>query len=384
MLKFIELVLKNLGRNRVRTILTALAVLVLTTIYSVVDSTTAFIGQLVSNAADTRLVIREKWIVPSQMPNRYARMIGDVPGVEDWTVWHNYIGYLDQSKRMDRRGLGIATRIDNLREMHPGLETLDPELIEEMKQEKTGALVGSGVMKAMDWRIGQRFTLISMTQAGANLEFKIVGVLPPGGRWSQNFFFREDYFQEGTGDKGRMNMMWIRVRDPAVGQQVATQIEKMFEKSDAEVLVETESAGVARLADRTQSIVAIINIVVSILLIDMLVILSNSISITTRERRREMAVFKVLGFQPGFIMAMVIGEAMLVGSIGGGLGALLAYILSSITLPFKLPMLLQLSVTASAIPIGLLIGAAVGFIGSIIPAWNARTVKVTDVFAKIA
>lgn len=383
MLKFIELVLKNLGRNRVRTILTALAVLVLTTIYSVVNSTTAFIGQLVNDAADTRLIIREKWIVPSQMPNRYARMIGEVPGVEDWTVWHNYIGYLDSSRRMDRRGLGIATRMDNLVEMHPGLEGLDPQLIEEMKREKTGALVGSGVMKSMDWRVGQRFTIISMTQAGANLEFKIVGELPPG-RWQQNFFFREDYFQEGTGDKGRMNMMWLRVSDPATGQQVASQIEKMFENSEAEVLVETESAGVARLADRTQSIVAIINIVVSILLIDMLVILSNSISITTRERRREMAVFKVLGFQPGFIMAMVIGEAMLVGSIGGGLGALLGFILSSVPLPFKLPMLLQLSVKLSAVPVGILIGAAVGFIGSIIPAWNARTVKVTDVFAKIA
>lgn len=383
MLKFIELVLKNLGRNRVRTVLTALAVLVLTTIYSVVSYATAFLDQLVADAQDTRLMVREKWILPSQIPNRYAQRIADIPGVEDWTVWHNCIGFLDQSRRLDHRGLGIATRIDNLREMHPGLETVDDELIEALKREKTGALVGARVMKTIDWRVGQRFTLISMTQAGANLEFKIVGVIPEG-RWAQNFFFREDYFQDGTGDKGRMNVMWLRVADTATGQRVAAQIEKMFEKSDTEVLVETESAGIARLADRTQSVVAIVHAVASILLIDMLIILSNSISITTRERRREMAVFKVLGFQPGFIMFMVTGEAMLVGAIGGALGALLAWVLSTAPLPFNLPMMLQLSVTADAIPIGLVIGAVVGFLGSIVPAWNARTVRVTDVFAKIA
>ena len=115
-------------------------------------------------------------------------------------------------------------------------------------------------MKTMNWQVGQRFTLISMNYAGTDLEFKIIGVLPDE-RWSQNFFFREDYFQEGTGDKDRFHMMWLRVRDPETGQRVAQQIEQMFEKSDTEVLVETESAGIARLTDRTKSIVAIVDVV---------------------------------------------------------------------------------------------------------------------------
>jgi putative ABC transport system permease protein len=238
-------------------------------------------------------------------------------------------------------------------------------------------------MKMMDWRIGQRFTMSSMNYAGHDLEFKILGILPDD-RWSQNFFFREDYFDEGTGDKDRFHMMWLRVDNPASGKRVAAQIEKMFDKTDTELLVETESKGVARLTDRTSSIVAIVNVVVTILLIDMLVILSNSISISTRERRREMAIFKVLGFQPFYVMALVIGEAMIVGGIGGALGGLLAFVLSSVDLPVKLPALLQLSVTAEAIPIDLVLGVVVGFLGSVIPAWNARNIKVTEVFAKIA
>ena len=97
-LKFLELVLKNLGRNRVRTLLTGFAVLTLATIFSVVSNTTAFIGQLVENAADTRLVIREKWMTPSRVPSRYARMIADIPasrigrfGTTMAAIWTNRI-----------------------------------------------------------------------------------------------------------------------------------------------------------------------------------------------------------------------------------------------------------------------------------------------------
>ena len=136
-LKFLDLVLKNLRRNRVRTLLTGLAVLILATIYSVVSNATAFIGELVDNAADTRLVIREKWITPSRIPMRYARLIAGIPGVEDWTLWQNYVGYLDKSHRVDRRGWGVATRMNNLREMHPGLEKLDPALLDQMSRERT-------------------------------------------------------------------------------------------------------------------------------------------------------------------------------------------------------------------------------------------------------
>ena len=85
----------------------------------------------------------------------------------------------------------------------------------------------------MNWQVGQRFTMTSMNYAGHDLEFKILGVLPDM-RWSQNFFFRDDYFQEGTGDKDRFHMMWVRVRDPETGQRVAAQIERTFESSDTE------------------------------------------------------------------------------------------------------------------------------------------------------
>jgi putative ABC transport system permease protein len=182
--------------------------------------------------------------------------------------------------------------------------------------------------------------------------------------------------------------MWLRVDDPETGKQVAAAIEREFGKTDPSLKVETESAGVARFAGRSQSLLAIIQAVVTILVVDMIIILSNSISITTRERRVEMAVLKVLGFQPGHIVLLVIGEAMLVGGLSGLLGAGLTFAVSELNaqraLPVDINFLTQFPMPAAIVPWGLALGAFVGLVGSVLPALNARKVKVSDVFANLA
>ena len=45
----------------------------------------------------------------------------------------------------------------------------------------------------------------------------------------------------------------------------------------------------------------------------MALVIANAISISVRERRTEMAVLKVLGFRPGQILVLVLGEALLIG-----------------------------------------------------------------------
>ena len=57
----------------------------------------------------------------------------------------------------------------------------------------------------------------------------------------------------------------------------------------------------------------------------MCLVVANAISISVRERRTEMAVLKVLGFQPRHVMLLVLGEALLVGFLAGGMSSFLAW-----------------------------------------------------------
>jgi len=384
MLKFIGLFLKNLGRNKVRTGLTAMAVIVLVAIYTLATTVTDTINQmLAAHSSQSRLIVREKWIMPSQFPIRYVSKIAEVEGVDDWTAWHFYAGYVDDA---GHAGAGLATRMDNLREMHPGLDDLDPALIEAVEADKTGALVGQWIMNQLDARVGQKFTVRSFTHLGEDLEFKIVGVLPSD-IWARNFFFREDYYQEALGEKDHVNIVWLRTADEKTGRRVAAEVEQLFENAPAKLRVETESAGVGRFLGRTSTVVHLINMVVAILLIDMVVVLSNSINMTVRERRREMAILKILGFQPRFILLMIVGEAVTVGALGGLFGAGLAWGASVLNLagyfPMRIDFLLQFPIPARFLLHGFVVGALVGFLGSIIPAWNARKVQVVEAFSNV-
>jgi putative ABC transport system permease protein len=241
----------------------------------------------------------------------------------------------------------------------------------------------------MKWQIGQESTFVSVTHPGKDLRFRIVGVLPAGA-WAQSFLFRQDYFAEGTGDKDAVGSVWLRLPSAEAAQELAAQIRRNFADQEPELKVETESAGVARFVGQGQAVLSMIDLVVMVLLVDMVIVLSNSISVATRERRQEMAVLKVLGFRPMLIFGLVSGEAMLIGAVSGFFGAAQAYALSALAVSGKLPLSaltqtsLMFPVEPWSVPLGVVLGAAVGFLGSCLPAWSARRVKVSDVFAKVA
>lgn len=380
-LRFVIFVLKNLRRNKLRTTLTGLAVVVLMAIYTVAGTVTDKVGQMVTaHSSQVRLIVRERWTVPSRLPIRYVRELAGFDGVEDWTVWHIYGGALDDAGHV---AAGFATRIDNFRTMHPQMEDLDPAAIEAMGRCRNGALVGRWILDQMRWKVGQKCALTSFTHPDKNLEFEIVGALPSE-IWSRCFFFREDYFQEGLGDRETVNVVWLRVSDVETGRRLAAEIEQRFANRPDQVRVETEAAGVGRILGQTEAVVNVVNFVVTILLLDMIIVLCNSINMTVRERRQEMAILKALGFQPSFIVAMVVGEALAVSALSGTLGAALAFGFSELNLagglPFSESFLLQFPVPAKFVWHGLVVGGLVGLLGSVLPAWRAQKVKAVEAF----
>jgi|UniRef100_A0A7C4LT74 putative ABC transport system permease protein len=390
LLKFAILVLKSLGRNKLRTLLTGLGVMVLVSIYAVVTNVTATVKRkVVHDASATKLIVTERWTMPSRVPWRYVDEIRALPGVEDWATWNLIVGFLDESKRRDRQAPYIATQPESLKSMHSGLEKLDDAAYEAFLHRKDGALVGAGLMSAMDWKVGQQFTIVTARYPSVDMQFTIVGVLPVGD-WSNSFFCRHDYYMEATEDREAVNVLWLKVSGDEAAREIAARLSTEYENRQPSLKVETESAGVARFAARSAAVLSIIDGVVAILLIDMVIILSNSISISVRERRVEMAVLKVLGFQPLHITLMVIAEAMLVGAVAGLLGTALTCLVSQLTVEGVLPpttgtrFLLQFPVPWSAVFWGILIGAGVGLTGSALPASSARSVKVSDVFSRIA
>ncbi|HZZ78856.1 MAG TPA: ABC transporter permease [Gemmataceae bacterium] len=417
--KLFMLGLKNLRRNLVRTLLTSTAIGVLAFMITMIWTVIYFIGLATTERAkDLKIIITERWQIPSQMPMTHASYLDPGPkgnllselrgpdgkslyyGPNDFMIWSFYGGTMDPNKRtLENLIFFFAMDPDSIIPMMDDLEDLDPKLIAALKNNKQGCLLGIEKMRAVNKRIGERFTLTSMNYKDIDLEFEILGVLPDG-RYNQSAIMHMDYLKQGFEDYARkkkvthplasrsLNLIWIRVSDREQFDKVGSIIENATELKDRPVKVETASSGISSFLDAYKDLLAALKyLLVPLLLMVMTMVMAVAISITVRERRMEMAVMKVLGYRPNQILLLVIGEALFIGALSGFLAALLTYsFFNGIWggIPFRIAFFPVFRIPEASLFWGLAIGSMAAFLGSIIPAWTARSVKVTDVFSKVA
>jgi putative ABC transport system permease protein len=203
----------------------------------------------------------------------------------------------------------------------------------------------------------------------------------------------DKYYQQHNGTNHplsdrRLNLLWLRVPDKATFDKVGNIIENASVFKSRPVKVETASSGIGAFLDAYRDILWRMKWeLVPAMLVIMALVMANAISITVRERRTEMAVMKVLGFRPNQVLQLVLGEALLVGSLSGLAAAYGTYALFNYTwggLPFRIGFLPVFRIPEFALLWGLAIGSGTAFLGSILPAWNARSVKVSEVFSRVA
>ena len=123
----------------------------------------------------------------------------------------------------------------------------------------------------------------------------------------------------------------------------------------------------------------IINAILSAVFFTILLVTGNTISQSVRERTTDIAVLKTLGYQDIQIFNMVLLEALFLISFG----IILGLGLSLLTLPAINAVSGGLTeglifLTSDKIILALIIGVAVSFISSIMPAYHALNLKVVD------
>ncbi len=409
--KLFLLIVKNLRRNLLRTALTCLATFVLVSMVTLIWTVVYFLDQItMEKSKDLKLIVTERWQLPSQMPLTHADYLNpekrqcildkkDV-GPNDFMTWSFYGGSLDPAK-MTRENLVFFFVMDpkKIRPMMDDLEDLDPKLVQKMLDNRQGCLMGRERIEAINSYVGGHFKVTSINYKDIDLEFEIVGMLPEG-RYGMSAIMNETYFnqeldryarqkgQKHPLDTKRLNLIWLRVKDLPTFERVAHVIQTASVLADRPVKCETASSGIGAFLEAYKDLLWGMKwLMVPAILVSMTLVVANAISISVRERHTEMAVLKVLGYRPGQILGLVMGEALLVGGCSGFLAAMatigfIDYLIGGIKFPIAF-------FPAFMVPWqGLLWGLAMGFgtaiLGSFLPAWSARSVKVSEVFAKVA
>jgi putative ABC transport system permease protein len=288
---------------------------------------------------------------------------------------------------------------DHIIPMMDDMDTLDRALIEQMKQNRKAVLLGKDKLRGLNQQVGGRIKLTSINYKGIDLEFDIIGQLPEG-RYDNSAIMNTEYFQQALDDyknKNRgtphpladrcLNLIWLRVPDKEKFAEVAYRIENAPFFKNPDVKCEAASSAIGAFLDVYRDLLWGMQwLLAPAILVSMALVMSNAIGISVRERIKEIAVLKVLGFRPGQVLILILGESMLVGGLSGLAAASGAYLLFNVFMggvKFPIGFFPAFFVPIQAFAWGLAIGFTTAFLGAIFPSLTARSIKVSEVFAKV-
>jgi putative ABC transport system permease protein len=206
-----------------------------------------------------------------------------------------------------------------------------PDQMETFQQERNAAIVGEKLAQRYGWHLGDTVQLRGTFFPG-NWDFVIRGLYTTTLKSADNtqFFFHWDRLDQYTrqtlpdaaGHVGFYAFTIDRSRDPAA---VSRAVDALFANSLAETLTETEREFQLGFVSMTEAILMAIQ-VISILIVGLiLIVLANTMAMAARERVTEYAVLKTLGFSPGRIAQMIVGESLVIAAAGGAVGVIMVF-----------------------------------------------------------
>ncbi|MBV6512087.1 MAG: FtsX-like permease family protein [Ignavibacteriales bacterium] len=326
-MKLIKLMFKNAFRHKLRSFLTiagiAIAVIAFDILRTVVNAWDAGIEATAANRLITRQAV--SFIFP--LPYSYRERIKNVEGVEQVT-FANWFGgvYKDKSNFFGRLAVEAETAFDIYSEY-----VVPPDQLEAFKRERNSCVVGSDLVKLYGFKLGDIIRLEGDIYPGT-WDFVVRGIYTPNiknGDATQMFFHweyvDERMKQESPFRAGEVGWYIIRISDPNRSGEISAKIDELFKNSSAETKTESERAFAQGFMSSVSSILTAMNVLSWVIIGIIMLVLANTMIMASRERTKEYAVMKVLGFAGKHLSWLIIGESMVIAFTGGVVGILLSF-----------------------------------------------------------
>jgi putative ABC transport system permease protein len=369
---------KNAFRNKRRSLLTLLSIsfslLLLTVMMTIWRA--FYLSDGTAESAQ-RLIVRHKVSLAQFLPIAYRERIRAIPGVKN-VVNQTWFGgqYIDDKPEHFFAQFGTDPNeiFEVQRDFH-----IPPDQLEAWKKDRAGCVVDAELAKKYGWKIGDRIH-IKGTIFPLDLELTVRGMFTTA-QPTETIYFNNIYIDEGWPKvKGFVGFYGVLADSPQSVPQIAKAIDAQFRNSDRPTKSESEKAfnldWIAMLGNVKGFILSICAAVVFATLL----VSANTMAMSIRERTREVALLKTLGFTRGTVLALFMGESVSLAAFGGLLGALaasgLVYVMARSPqmglfltgVSFSLPMVL----------VAVFVGATVGLVSSFVPAFNASRRNIVE------
>lgn len=314
-MKFNKLILRNILRNKRRTLLTISSLVVSLFLMITLATILTELTRDSDNSNPLRLVTRHSVSLVFVLPVSQQQRIAAVPGVKNVMRFSWFGGIWKDEKNFFAN---FAVDADRIHDIMPELKMSEAEW-QAFVNDKQGAIVGAKLVKLYGFTPGQRITLRSPIY-NVGVEFVIRGIITGGDE--KTLYFHHDYLNDLVPDwaKDKTGLYSILASAPEDVPRIAQTVDSMFVNTDAPTKTESERDFAISFQTMYGGVKQFMYGIIAAITFSLLLVMGNTMAMSVRERTQEVGTLKAIGFQRGTIARLFVGESLLVSIIGGVIG----------------------------------------------------------------
>ncbi len=371
-------IVRNTFRNKRRSLLTVLSIgfsLLLLTLMMTIWRT-FYIDPGAPDSAK-RLMTRHKVSLTFFLPGFYREKIRSLPGVV-YVAPMTWFGGRYKDNKPENFFAQFATDPEEYLKVAAD-KNVPADEAQAWIHDRAGAMVDAELAKRYGWKVGDRITLQgTIFPVNPELTIRAIFTMTPS---NKTLYMNSKYLEEAVSwYKGQTGFFFTRVAAPEDIPPTSRAIDGMFRNSPQPTKTESEKAFQLSFIAMLGNVKAFILSICAAVVFAILLVAANTMAMSIRERTREVAMLKTLGFTRGIVLSLFVGEAIALSVAGGLLGVLIAAGLVQFVAhsPFATGILFGLRVSPVTMGLAVVVAAFVGFVSAYFPAYNASRVNIVE------
>ena len=368
---------KNAFRNKRRSILTVLSIafsLLLLTLMMTIWR--AFYLDEGSAESAERLVVRHRVSLTFSLPGFYREKIRAIPGVVA-VVPVSWFGGIYKDDKPENFFAQFGTDPEEFFKVFRDIQMPDEQRI-AWQRDRQGVIVDDTLAKKYGWKLGDRIVLKGNIYP-VDLELYVRGIFSSYPD-NKSVYFNSKYVEEAVSFfKGQAGTFSILAASPGDVSKIASTVDDMFRNSPQPTKTESEKAFGLEFVAMMGNVKAFILMICSAVVFATLLVSANTMAMSIRERTREVAVLKTLGFTRQSVLGLFVSEAVALSLAGGLLGFFLGWMMIyGLTHSKQFISFFPMKVTPGMCLLSLLIAGFVGLVSATLPSYHASKVNIVD------
>jgi putative ABC transport system permease protein len=326
-MRVLKLIFKNLLRHKLRSFLTIIGIAIAVIAFGLLRTVVTAWNAGVEASAANRLITRHSVSFIFPLPLSYRDRIAQVQGI-DQVTYANWFGgvYIDKKQFFAR----LAVDANTFFEVYPEL-LISKDQLDAFKHDRSGCIIGDQLATRFNLKVGDVMPIEGDIYPG-KWDFTIRGIYKPRDKTTDpsNMLFQWQYLEERLRQEtperaGYVGWYITQIHTPGEAPRISSQVDALFKNSSAETKTETERAFQQSFMATVSAVLTAMNVMSFVIIGIIMLVLGNTMIMAARERIREYAVLKTLGFSRKHIVGLIAGESLSIAFIGGVIGILLTF-----------------------------------------------------------